>query len=386
MRLVVTMTLVTAVACWGPKTGLGWQQGATPPWPAHTGSICTTLSNGTVILLGGQRGDHGGGQFEAANCTNQVYSFEVEEDTWINHTEVVPWTKRWGHSAVTTPDDMVWMFFGCCEPDSPRIMLNDVWTWNPVLGGPWKQMDTKHPFEGLEATSAALRNGDEIWIVGGWSSSRGTLSQVEYLSTTTLQWTVKSDTHKAPWQTRANHATAISPDNEWLFVFGGQHRDWKTGRWTRIGDTWRVRLSDYSLSAWQEINGLEPGRASPTAIYLPNGWLITTGGHYVPEHAMDSAEEDYVKNMHDDMHKQTLWFNDVWALDMSTGGRSGFKLVEKEAPWIGRDDQASCESGGSILVFGGGRKYGGGDYLNDAWRLPNAASVYHLGAGRRDEM
>ena len=39
--------------------------------------------------------------------------------------------------------------------------------------------------------------------------------------------------------------------------------------------------------------------------------------------------------------KRMLWFNDVSDLDMELDdGKHGFELLEKEAPWIGRDDQA----------------------------------------------
>lgn len=377
--------LAVPVSAWETLPGKGWQKGETPPWPAHTGSISTTLSNGTVILLGGQRGDHGGGQFDASNCTNEVFSFEPEQDAWTNVSDGVDWAPRWGHSAVTMPDDTVWMLFGCCEPGQRTHMLNDVWTWNPVLGVPWRQMDAMPPFEGLEATSVAIR-GDDLWLVGGWSQQRGTLSHVAFLSTKTLKWTMVSESHKVAFKTRANHATAFSPDGNWFFVFGGQHCD-EEGLWTRIGDSWRVRMPDAKTTAWEEMKGLQSGRASPPAIYLPNGWLLTAGGHWVPEHGMAPPDQtDEIKRIHDHMHETVLWLNDVHALDMKNGGEDGWQLVEDNAPWVGRDDQASCASGDSIFLFGGGRRYGGGDYLQDVWRLPNALKAYGLGPNQRDEM
>lgn len=374
---------LAGTACaWEAPLGNGWQKGVEPPWAAHTGSIATSLSNGTILLLGGQRGDHGGGQFDASNCTSQVYSFEVEEEKWTDFSEGVPWSRRWGHSAVTMPDDTVWMLFGCCEPGQRTVMFRDVWSWNPVKGVPWTKMQTDPPFEGVEATSVAVR-GDDLWVVGGWSQSRGTLSQVAVLSTKTLEWTEKSETHQVAWQTRANHATAISPDGQWLFVFGGQHRASGTGIWSRIGDAWRVRLPEASTSAWEEIGGLQSGRASPPAVYLPNGWLLTAGGHWVREHVMAPPDQpDEIKKIHDALHETSLkTLNDVHVLDMKNGGEDGWKLVEDPAPWIDRDDQAAVAAKGNVMIFGGGRKYGGGGYLQDVWRLPNVLAAYKLEGG-----
>jgi len=352
-----------------------WQKASEPPWNPHTGSIATPLSNGSVVLLGGQEGEHGGALFDCFNCTNGVWMFDPPSDVWTDLSHDVPWDPRWGHSALSTPDDTVWMMFGCCERNKPTVMLRDVWTFNPLKGIPWTKMQTEPPFEGVQATSIAL-HGDDIWVVAGWSQYRGTLSQVAVLNTKTLHWTVKSQHGEAPWRHRADHATAISPDGQWLLLYSGQHRDEKTGHWTRLADTWRVPLPEAKASAWEQLGDLNGARSSVPVVHLPSGWLLALGGHWVPDDEEIKGQEDIVEH-HRKGHFHV--YNDVLALDLQTGGKHGWRVVEPNAPWPSRDDCAGLGmQDGSALIFGGGTLYGGGGYLRDVWRLPDAAAAYNL--------
>mmetsp|Transcript_80345 Transcript_80345/g.247747 ORF Transcript_80345/g.247747 Transcript_80345/m.247747 type:complete len:393 (-) Transcript_80345:66-1244(-) len=372
--------LAAIARAWESPTGTPWQRSILPPWDAHTGSISVSKADGSVLLLGGQKGEHGGALFDCFNCTNEVWNFEPSTETWMDLSADVPWEPRWGHSAVATADGTVWMLFGCCERGKPAVMLRDVWTYNPAKGVPWTQMDTVPPFEGVQATSIAVY-GDDLWVVAGWSQSRGTLSQVAVLSSKTLQWTVKSDHGQAPWKHRADHATAISPDGKWLILYAGQHRDEKTGHWMRLKDTWRVSLPDAKPGDWEQLGDLNAARSSVPVAILPSGWLLSLGGHWVPEDEELKAKQEDTEAMIDHHRKMTFHtYNDVLALDLKNGGKDGWKVVEDNAPWEPRDD---CAGGvltdGSLIIFGGGTLYGGGGYLQDVWRLPDPTTFYRLG-------
>jgi len=358
-----------------------WQQLATPPWAPHTGSIAVTLADDSILLIAGQKGEHGGALFDCFNCTNEVWRYEHEVDTWKDMSTDVPWDPRWGHSAVATADDTVWMLFGCCERGKPTVMLRDVWTY--TLGGPWVRQQTAPPFEGIQATSVSVR-GDDLWVVGGWSQHRGTLSMVTVLSTKTLKWETKSEHGEVPWRHRADHCTAISPDGSWLFLYAGQHRELKTGNWFRLADTWKVPLPLARASAWTQIGDLDGARSSSPVLILPSGWLLAVGGHFVSDDEVLGTKQEDIDGMkkHHADSKTFKVYNDVQALDLTKGGEGGWHQVERDAPWVGRDDMAAAVTKkGSVLLFGGGRIYGGGGYLQDVWKLPDAGKSYSLQKG-----
>merc|ERR1712187_340684 len=82
-----------------------------------------------------------------------------------------------------------------------------------------------------------------------------------------------------------------------------------------------------------------------------------------------------------DHHLKTNFkvYNDVQALDIAAGGKGGWKTIEAEASWPKRDDMANVvSSNGSLLLFGGGTKYGGGGYLKDVVMLPDPVETFKL--------
>merc|ERR1719231_530045 len=244
------------------------------------------------------------------------------------------------------------MMFGCCEKGKPAAMLRDVWTLNPAALL-WTKIATEPPIEGIQATSLALRAQDEIWVVGGWSQQRGTLSQVMVLKTTSLIWTVKSGDGEVPWDTRADHATVISSDGAWLFLYGGQHEKDGGKRWWRLRDTWRVPLPSAQPSEWKQIGDLNAARSSVPVVVLPTGWVIALGGHFTQDDEQLEAKQDDAEGMKDHHRKAEFKvFNDVLALDLASGGDKGRQVVEPHSPWPARDDCAAALSGGDLLIFG----------------------------------
>lgn len=364
---------------WLEPDGIGWQRTtALPPWQPHTGSIAAPISDGTMLLIAGQAGRHGGANFDCFNCTNEIWRFDHGSASWTNLSDDVPWDPRWGHSVVAMPDDTVWLLFGCCERGKPTVMLRDVWTYNPLAGTGWNKVKTEPPFEGVQATSAAIR-GNDIWVVGGWSQTRGTLSLVAVLNTDTLNWNLVSKNGEPPWDSRADHATAISPDGQWLVLFGGQHAKDGGRFWMRCKDTWRVSLPSAKTGEWERLGDLAAARSSPSVMMLPTGWLITLGGHWTPEtEQLDSQQEDVegMQKHHEETEFKT--YNDVLGLDLNAGSKT-WKVLETRAAWPSRDDAAAqVSSDGTILIFGGGTLYGGGGYHQDVWRLEAAAQKYGL--------
>mmetsp|Transcript_32111 Transcript_32111/g.73446 ORF Transcript_32111/g.73446 Transcript_32111/m.73446 type:complete len:402 (+) Transcript_32111:102-1307(+) len=381
------LPVVAAATSWTTTAGSSWQSHA-PPWKAHTGSIAVALSDGTVVLAGGQAGEHGGALFDCFECMSEVWHFDPDSNKWSNHSAEVPWVPRWGHSMVATLDDTVWMLFGCCEPGKPGEMLRDVWTYNPLHSVPWQKSTAELPAEGIQGSSVTVV-GSELWVVGGWSQHRGTLSLILALSTDSLKWKLLLKHGIAPWKHRADHATAISPDGRWLFLYAGQHRDAKSGHWWRLQDTWRIEISSVAdPSAWLQLSDLNAARSSVPVLMLPSGWLLALGGHFIPddeeigstlptkEKPSTEAREAIIEH-----HRKSAWHvhNDVLALNTNNGGINGWQVLEADAPWPARDDAAAVYAkDGSLLIFGGGTLYGGGGYLRDVWKLASVASEYNL--------
>jgi len=373
------------VQSWHPAKGKGWQELAeVPPWKPHTGSIAVALADGSMLLTAGQAGEHGGATFDCFNCSNQVWHLkgitDASSTTWTDLSADVPWASRWGHSAVALKDDTVWMMFGCCEPNRPTVMFRDIWTYNPTTGSPWTRINADPPFEGIQAAAVAVQ-GSDIWVTGGWSQSRGTLSLVSMLNTETRSWTTKSKNGDVPWPRRADHAAAISPDGTWLLIFGGQHEEGGGAHWTWLQDSWRVPLRDAIPSKWEQLGDLAGARSSLSCMVLPTGWVITLGGSWTPETELLEVPQTDVEGMKEH-HKKTPFktYNDVLALDLA-GGATTWKEIETEAPWLARDDAAATVSADdTVVIFGGGRVYGGGSYLQDVWKLDKVTQKYGLHA------
>eukprot|EP00929_Paragymnodinium_shiwhaense_P053185 TRINITY_DN26624_c0_g1_i1.p1 TRINITY_DN26624_c0_g1~~TRINITY_DN26624_c0_g1_i1.p1 ORF type:complete len:363 (+),score=39.72 TRINITY_DN26624_c0_g1_i1:423-1511(+) len=332
-------------------------------------------------MVGGQAGLHGGSTLDCFECMKEVWRFEPGTEAWTNLSKDVPWDPRWGHSVVVTQQDTVWMMFGCCEVGRPGVMFRDVWSYNPTQGLEWRRVDATPPFEGIQATSTAL-HGSEIWVAGGWSMSRGTLSQVAVFNTESLSWRSVSGNEDAPWPTRADHASAISPDGRWLFIFGGQHAKNSGTHWERLKDTWRVKLPQAAATEWEKIGDLSSPRSSPAWAMLPSGWLITLGGHVTPQgEQLNAAIEDKeaVQSHHDETFFKPM--GDMHALNLNSGGKDGWRLLESKAPWPARDDCAAAVTRGSgtLVLFAGGTLYGGGGYHSDVWKIDNVSDKYGLG-------
>jgi hypothetical protein len=236
--------------------------------------------------------------------------------------------------------------------------------------------------EGIQAPGIAVYKS-EIWITGGWSQHRGTLNTVFVFNAApeldSKHWSLKSKNHECQWPRRADHASAISPDGKWLIVFGGQHEENGGQQWSRLADTWRVELPAYDSKNWKQLGDLREARSSPAVALLSTGWIVTVGGHYIHDNELLEADQSDVQGMQDHHEKTPFWaYNDVLALDLLGGGEE-WKTLETEAAWPKRDDCAATVSkDGSLMLFGGGTLYGGGNYHRDVWKLDNAAEVYGL--------
>mmetsp|Transcript_19688 Transcript_19688/g.46137 ORF Transcript_19688/g.46137 Transcript_19688/m.46137 type:complete len:211 (-) Transcript_19688:178-810(-) len=195
-----------------------------------------------------------------------------------------------------------------------------------------------------------------------------------------LEWTEKSKHGEAPWRHRADHASVITPDGQWLIIFAGQYRNEKTGHWWRLQDTWRVSLPDARPADWQQLGDMTGSRSSVPVILLPSGWLLILGGHHIQDDEDLKVKQEDVEGMIE--HHRSMAFhtyNDVQAMDLRNGGKDGWKTVEPDARWPARDDAAAtCLADGSVIIFGGGTLYGGGGYLRDVWRLPDPVKAYGL--------
>mmetsp|Transcript_19687 Transcript_19687/g.46133 ORF Transcript_19687/g.46133 Transcript_19687/m.46133 type:complete len:256 (-) Transcript_19687:178-945(-) len=240
-----------------------------------------------------------------------------------------------------------------------------------------------------------------------------------------LEWTEKSKHGEAPWRHRADHASVITPDGQWLIIFAGQYRNEKTGHWWRLQDTWRVSLPDARPADWQQLGDMTGSRSSVPVILLPSGWLLILGGHHIQDDEDLKVKQEDVEGMIE--HHRSMAFhtyNDVQAMDLRNGGKDGWKTVEPDARWPARDDPcsrrqrkkrkwllrkasrhrhrflpaiaipcsgrlrllvnsgddaaATCLADGSVIIFGGGTLYGGGGYLRDVWRLPDPVKAYGL--------
>jgi len=137
--------------------GATWTQvNANAGWEARYSHASAALSNGSIVLMGGTG---------ASGPLNDVWRLADNETTWTQVNASAGWTARSGHSSLTMPDGSIVLAGGSAGSG----FRNDVWR-STDAGATWVEVNASAgwPERGWHASAAA--RDSSILIMGGASS------------------------------------------------------------------------------------------------------------------------------------------------------------------------------------------------------------------------
>ncbi len=302
---------------------------------------------------------------------------------------------RSGHSATyDAAHERVLVFGGCCT-------YNDVWALDLTTPGHevWTQLDpTGTPPSARSGHSAIYDAADERMIVfGGDDGSK--LDDVWALDLGTPgaeAWTQLGPAGTSP-APRSNHSAIYDAASDRMIVFGGAHES------QFANDVWTLDLTE-GTETWTELapaGTLPTPQSKHSAIYdvdnkrvivlegssggsllngiwaldlnIPETWIQLTpagaGPQYRTKHSAiydTTRDRMIVFGGHDHAYPANNYYDETWALDLSTPGVETWAEIAPDAAPPGRAGHSAIHDAVNerVIVFGGAPSP-----PNDVWAL-----------------
>jgi len=253
--------------CWRSEDGVDWAQLPEAPWSKRAYPELVQLSNGSLLVLGGEAG-FGGFEF-----LNDVWRSDDGGSHWVEVVKNAPWKGRAGHKAFVKGDE-VWLLGGGVRT-LIRGLFNDVWV-SADGGATWEERTKSaewSPRAGMEIAVV----GDEVLLMGGdhdvpvFSSAGPNYNDVWSTKDGGRSWSLVG---AAGWCTRTGQKCIQSEGL--IYCVGGAHQNGTTylqhdvwsspdGRaWTQVSD-----------DAWGCAAG-EPSCGKDDLLLLERGGLLWT--------------------------------------------------------------------------------------------------------------
>ncbi len=305
----------------------GWlefePQGLTP---GSTFGCATALADGSILLTGGYKFEHGVG-----SPTNRVLRSTDEGATWHPVADQVPWAPRAEHCCVTLADGTVVLLGGELGTSGP--LVSDVWRSGDG-GATWSQVSGHTAALYRRSGHACLPLPDGSLLVIGGRKDGEASHDVWRTADQGATWTqVRA---AAGWAKRDGHACTLLPNGE-IVLTGG--RDGEGGR---LQDVWR---SADQGATWTFVGSVAPwsARWGHLCLALPDGGMVLAGG----ETGFDE--------------------NGTWH---STDGGRSWRRMSGRAPWnrLGYTTSVLARDGSLLLLYAT-------DVRQRAWRLSTVGST-----------
>jgi PKD repeat protein len=289
-------------------------------WPARNAHSSIVLSDGSIILMGGQN---------ISRFLNDVWRSADNGATWTQVTSHAGWSARFCFSSVTMPDDSIVLMGGFNGGSS----VNDVWR-SEDKGATWTQVRSNADWSEREAHSSVVTRNGSIVLMGG-TSGAGPQNDTWLSTDRGATWTQANPS--SGWPKRYGQSSVILPDGS-IVLMGGYDNH------VFFNDVWR---SVDNGTTWTQVNASPgwSGRCYATSVAMPDGSIVLMGGNYV-----------------------SGYYSDVWR---STDNGATWTQASASPGWSGRTALSSVVTrDSSILVMGGQSSV----FLNDVWRLAPAGS------------
>lgn len=122
-----------------------WTQEPTPEWPPRMGHAVSVFEN-TIWVMGGRR--------DPGIAENDVWTFDVDGQSWTRRNTPVPWGPRCLFSVVPHDQDL-WLFGGVDEPFSDDIYDEDFYVYD-ASNGAWANRRMEAPYSSKTEAGKAI--------------------------------------------------------------------------------------------------------------------------------------------------------------------------------------------------------------------------------------
>ncbi|MCQ1539531.1 PKD domain-containing protein [Methanocalculus taiwanensis] len=285
-------------------------------WSGRTGHAAVTLSDGTIIVMGGLDSNYqnkrdvwrsidGGVSWELVTAAagwsgrqyhtavampddsivlmggydgavkNDVWRSEDNGATWIQLTQAAGWSARFGHGTAVLPDGSIVLTGGF----NLITRFNDVWR-STTNGETWMRMTADAGWTSRYGHSSLTLPDGSLLVIGGRTGQTGS-SEVWRSTDNGTSWT--SVTADAGWETREGHVTVLLPDAS-ILLTGGWHNDLPEGY--HLNDTWRSTTNGATWTQVSESSGWQE-RQNHASVVLPDGTVVLMGGSTGSEYQND---------------------------------------------------------------------------------------------------
>jgi N-acetylneuraminic acid mutarotase len=234
---------------------------ATPLMEARGGQTATLLSNGKLLVIGGQT--NGG----SVTATAELYDPAV--GTWTLTGSMN--TERADHTATLLPNGKVLVAGGY---DSANNALSSAELYDPLVGT-WT--NTRSMAAPRFLYTATLLASGQVLIVGGTTDGSIAIPNAELYDPKTGLWTATNLLKFA----RFFHTATLLPNGQ-VLISGGKNSDGSPVS--------SAELFDPATGVWTTANSLSMPRYSHTAALLPSGQVLVAGGTTNAGTAISSAE------------------------------------------------------------------------------------------------
>jgi hypothetical protein len=226
-----------ALGTWSPAGALA------SPRSLHT---ATLLSNGTVLVLGGQNA-------QGYLATAELYAPAL--GTWSPAGSLA--SARADHAATLLPSGKVLVSggFNAAGPSKAAELYepaSGTWSATGALVAPRSQH------------AAVLLPSGQVLILGG-IGSRGASTEAEVYEPASGTWSAAAPMDSA----RYGHTATLLPDGKVLVAGGANTR----------GELAQAEVYEPASGTWSETGAMATPRAYHTATLLPNGKVLVSGGY-----------------------------------------------------------------------------------------------------------
>jgi len=238
--------------------GMNWtQMTGTAGWSGRQYHTAVALPNDSILLMGG---------YDIGGVKSDVWRSEDYGATWTRLTETPGWSARYAHDTAVLPDGSIILTGGFNQ----NVRFNDVWR-STNDGETWTRMTADAGWTARYGHSSLALPDGSLLVIGGRT---GTTDSTDIWRTTDngTSWTLV--TADAGWEAREGHTTALLPDASILMI-GGWNNQPSIGY--SLNDTWRSADAGANWSRivtdaeWKERQGHK-------AVVLPDGTAVLMGG------------------------------------------------------------------------------------------------------------
>jgi hypothetical protein len=240
--------------------GVNWTRiTAHAPWSQRNGQSSVALSDGSIVLMGGQSG---------STLMNDVWRSMDNGTSWKQMTSGASWSPRWFQSSVAIPDGSIILMGGIVNNHGGNI--NDVWR-STDKGATWTQMNASAGWSPRNYQSSAALPDGSIEVMGGYEGGidSGAVYHNDVWRSKDKGATWTQISANAGWTPRWGQTSVATSDGR-IILMGGYDNQKKNDSWLSKdqGSTWILLNQSNGWSA----------RTSHCSVAMPDGSIFLMGG------------------------------------------------------------------------------------------------------------